>query len=122
MRKVKGTKIDKEPVESYVLEMYTKLRNVDDAELKREIVRMKGDLGSRLVLMRKKIAEHGLGDIESIARDISHDALKLGATSLLDAAIRMQGAVRGNNSGMALDLLDQMESEMSRLADFIAKQ
>lgn len=122
MAKSQTKRGSKEPVEAYVQEIASKLFEDAGKGYPLEARKAEGAINSRLVLMRQKVAAKELAVLEELAQEVSHDALKLGATDLLDTAIKMQGAIRGGNELLARDLMDQLEQDMEHLREFLFSQ
>ena len=108
-----------QPIEPYLQKMYSKIRDFSEVEWNFELMDSKLKIESRLVIIRRILNESGASELEDIAQEISHDALKIGATKLLDEAIKMQGAARGGIGDLAKAILEDMEDELSNINNYI---
>lgn len=73
------------------------------------------ELKSNLNGLHSSVSQNDFTSLETLALEISHNSLKIGAINMLKAAFDLQNVARLKASSEALQIVDQIEKEYHRV-------
>lgn len=110
------------PIDPQVLKMVEKLKGGNDQEGVLDIQKSREDFGVSMKAIRHSLEKANTEELDALAQEITHEALKIGACRVLEVAFELQSAARRRDLEFAPQVVDHLEMEIYFACEYLASR